>query len=105
MAAAPPSPCPAGSRWGQDGGGVACPLSDGESRIPPKHPRSQARTREPTRANQARPWRRLAQVHRRGKSWRRVWKDGVRDLVMAQCGALHHFRVRLTPCQPMLESG
>jgi hypothetical protein len=32
----------------------------------------------------------------------RLWKDGVRDLVMALCCALHNFRVRLTPWQPMV---
>ena len=32
----------------------------------------------------------------------RLWKEGVRDLVMALCCALHNFRVRLTPWQPMI---
>jgi hypothetical protein len=32
----------------------------------------------------------------------RLWKEGVRDLVMALCCALHNFRVRLTPWQPMV---
>ena len=32
----------------------------------------------------------------------RLWKEGVRDLVMAICCALHNFRVRLTPRQPMI---
>jgi hypothetical protein len=32
----------------------------------------------------------------------RLWKDGVRDLVMELCCALHNFRVRLTPWQPMI---
>ena len=27
----------------------------------------------------------------------RLWKDGVRDLVMEVCGALHNFRLRLNP--------
>jgi len=27
----------------------------------------------------------------------RLWKQGVRDLVMEICCALHNFRVRLTP--------
>jgi hypothetical protein len=31
----------------------------------------------------------------------RLWKEGVRDLVMELCCALHNFRVRLTPWQPM----
>jgi hypothetical protein len=29
-------------------------------------------------------------------------KQGVRDLVMAHCGALHNVQVRLTPWQPMM---
>jgi hypothetical protein len=32
----------------------------------------------------------------------RLWKEGIRDLVMELCCALHNFRVRLTPWQPML---
>jgi hypothetical protein len=36
------------------------------------------------------------------KDWIRLWKEGVRDLVMELCCALHNFRVRLTPWQPMV---
>ena len=32
----------------------------------------------------------------------RLWKKGIRDLVMEICCALHNFRVRLTPWQPMI---
>jgi hypothetical protein len=32
----------------------------------------------------------------------RLWKQGVRDLVMALCCALHNVQVRLTPWQPMM---
>ena len=32
----------------------------------------------------------------------RLWKEGIRDLVMEICCALHNFRVRLTPWQPMV---
>ena len=32
----------------------------------------------------------------------RLWKEGIRDLVMELCCALHNFRVRLTPRQPMI---
>ena len=32
----------------------------------------------------------------------RLWKEGVRDLVMELCCALHNFRVRLTPWQPIV---
>jgi hypothetical protein len=31
------------------------------------------------------------------KARRRLWKEGVRDLVMALCCALHNVRVRLNP--------
>jgi hypothetical protein len=32
----------------------------------------------------------------------RLWKLGIRDLVMELCCALHNFRVRLTPWQSMV---
>src|SRR5262249_49484033 len=32
----------------------------------------------------------------------RLWKEGVRDLVMERCCALHNFRVRVNPWQPMV---
>ena len=32
----------------------------------------------------------------------RLWKKGIRDVVMEICCALHNFRVRLTPWQPMV---
>jgi hypothetical protein len=32
----------------------------------------------------------------------RLWKTGIRDVVMDCCCALHNFRVRLTPWQPMI---
>ena len=32
----------------------------------------------------------------------RLWKQGVRDLVMELCCALHNVRGRLTPWQPMI---
>ena len=31
----------------------------------------------------------------------RLWKQGIRDLVMELCCALHNFRVRLNPWLPM----
>ena len=51
---------------------------------------------------------RIAHFHCRGKRCRlvkdriRLWKEGVRDLVMELCCALHNLRVRLTPWQPMV---
>ena len=32
----------------------------------------------------------------------RLWKESIRDLVMELCCALHNFRVRLMPWQPMV---
>src|SRR5712691_5241854 len=32
----------------------------------------------------------------------RLWKEGIRDVVMEICCALHNFRVRLTPWLPMV---
>jgi hypothetical protein len=37
------------------------------------------------------------------KDRRRLWKEGVRDLVMELGCALHNFRVRLHPWRPMIE--
>ena len=74
-------------------------------RVPVKKPRDQERTREQHRATQALPRRRLwiEPVNRSVKRCPivkdriRLWKEGVRDLVMALWCALHTFRVRLTP--------
>jgi hypothetical protein len=35
----------------------------------------------------------------------RLWRKGIRDLVMEICCALHNFRVRFTPWQSMVKSG
>jgi hypothetical protein len=67
-------------------------------------------TLEQDLANQALHQRRLRIEHvnssvkrcRMVKDRMRLWKQGVRDLVMEICCALHHFRVRLTPWQPMV---
>ena len=61
------------------------------------------------RANQALHARRLRIEHvnssvkrcRVVKDRIRLWKQGVRDVVMEICCVLHNFRVRLTPWQPM----
>jgi hypothetical protein len=53
-------------------------------------------------------WLRIEHVNNSVKRCRivkdriRLWKQGVRDLVMELCCALHNFRVRLTPWQPMI---
>ena len=78
--------------------------------MPTKKPRGEERTREQQRAKQALTQRRLriAHVNRSVKRCRivkariRLWKAGVRDVVMESCCALHNFRVRLSPWQPMV---
>ena len=78
--------------------------------MPTKKPRGQELTREQQAAKQALTQRRRCIEHvnssvkrcRIVKDRIRLWKKGVRDLVMELCCALHDFRVRLTPWQPMI---
>jgi len=73
-------------------------------------PRGEALRREHQRANQAlhQRRRRIEHVNRSVKRCRivkdrlRLWKQGVRDLVMELCCALHNFRMRLNPWLPMV---
>jgi hypothetical protein len=110
MAEATPSPLPAGSRLVQDLGFLAFTLPEVEILMPTKKPRGQELTLGQHLANQALHQRRLRieHVNRSVKRYRivkdriRLWKQGVRDLVMERCCALHNFRVRLTPWQPMV---
>jgi hypothetical protein len=75
-----------------------------------KKPRGEELTREQQRANQALHSRRLWIEHvnssvkrcRIVKDRIRLWKAGVRDLVMEICCVLHNFWVRLTPWQPIV---
>jgi len=108
-----PYPLPAGSRFLQALGFLAFTLSQVELLMPTKTPRGQERTLEGQRANQAlhdRRWR-TEHVHSCATRCRIVTdrillgKQGVRDLVMARCCALHNFRVRLPPWQPMVTAG
>ena len=95
---------------GQDLGFLACTLPDVDILMPTKKPRGQALTREQQRAHQALHCRRLriAHVHRSVKRCRLVkarirrGKEGLRDVVLEICGALHNVRVRRTPWQPMV---
>src|SRR5262245_41915106 len=110
MADAPPYPVPAGSRLWQDLGFLAFTLPRGESLMPTKKPRGAELTLAQHLANEAvhQRRRRIEPVNssvKRGRSVkdrRRLWKDGVRDRVMELCCALHNFRGRLTPWQPMI---
>jgi hypothetical protein len=110
MAEATPYPWPAGSRLRQDLGFLAFTLDHVESIMPTKKPRSRPLTRAQKAANRriARRRVRLEHVNSRVKRCRivrdtnRLRKVGVRDLVMESCCALHNFRVRLMPWQPMV---
>ena len=103
-------PLPAGSRLLQDLGFLAFTLSEGEILMPTKKPRGEDLTLAQHRANQAQHQRRLRIEHvnssvkrcRIVKDRIRLWKHGVRDLVMELCCALHNFRVRRTPWQSMV---
>jgi len=105
-----PYPLPARSRLLQDLGFLSFTLPQGEIRMPTKKPRGAELTLEQQLANQGRHQRRLRIEHvnssmkrcRIVKDRLRLWKDGIRDLVMELCCALHNFQVRLTPWQPMV---
>jgi hypothetical protein len=94
----------------QDLGFLAFTLPQVEILMPTKKPRGQELTLAQQLANQALHYRRLRieHVNRSVKRWRvvkdriRLWKAGIRDVVMEICCALHNFRVRLTPWQPMV---
>jgi hypothetical protein len=110
IAEATPYPLPVGSRLLQDLGFLAFTLPRVEILMPTKKSRGQELSREEQLANQALHDRRLRIEHvnssvkrcRIVKDRIRLWKQGVRDLVMELCCALHNFRVRLTPWQPMV---
>ena len=103
-------PLPGGSRLLQDLGFLAFTLDQVEIIMPPRKPWGRALTRAQKAANRriARRRVRIEHVNSRVKRCRmvhdicRLRKAGVRDAVMEVCCALHNFRVRLTPWQPMV---
>ena len=105
-----PYPLPAGSGLLQDLGFLSFTLPEVEILMPTKKPRGAELPLAQQRANQALHQRRLRIEHvnssvkrcRMVKDRIRLWKEGVRDLVMELCCALHNFRVRLNPWQPMV---
>jgi DDE superfamily endonuclease len=110
MAEATPDLVPVGGRLLQELGFLAGTLDPGETSMPPKKPRGRALTRQQKAANRRIARRRvhIEHVNSRVKRCRivhaigRLRKAGGRDLLMAVCCALHNFRVRLTPWQPMV---
>jgi hypothetical protein len=110
MAETTPYPLPAGSRLLQDLGFLAFTLDQVEVIMPTKKPRGRALRRAQKAANRriARRRVRIEHVNSSIKRCRivhdtsRLRKVGVRDRVMEVCCALHNFRVRLLPWQPMV---
>ena len=94
----------------QDLGFLSFTLPEVAILMPTKKPRGAELTLEQQQANQVLHQRRLRIEHvnssvkrcRMVKDRIRLWKAGVRDLVMELCWALHHFRVRLHPWLPMI---
>src|SRR4029450_8069590 len=101
IAEATPYPLPAGSGLLQDLGFLSFTLPHVEILMPTKKPRGEELTLEQELTNQALHQRRLRIEHvnssvkrcRIVKDRIRLWKEGVRDLVMELCCALHNFRV------------
>jgi DDE superfamily endonuclease len=110
IADATPYPLPVGSRLLQDLGFLAFALDQVEIIMPTKKPRGRPLTRAQKAANRriARRRVRIEHVNSSVKRCRivhdtsRLRKTGVHDLVMEICCALHNFRVRLIPWQPMV---
>jgi hypothetical protein len=100
-----PYPLPAGSCLLQDVGFQACTLAGVEIMQPMKTPRGKALTRAPKAGNRKLARRRVCIEHvnsnvtrcRMLKETIRLWKTGVRDMVMDIGCALHNLRVCLTP--------
>jgi DDE superfamily endonuclease len=103
-------PLPPGSRLLQDLGFLAFTLDHVEIIMPTRKPRGRALTPPQKAANRriARRRVRIEHVNSSVKRCRivrdtcRLRKAGVRDLMMEVCCALHNFRLRLTPWQPMV---
>jgi hypothetical protein len=110
IADATPYPLPAGSRLLQDLGFLAFTLAQVEVIMPTRKPRGRRLTRAQKAANRriARRRVRIEHVNSSVKRCRivhdtsRLRKPGVRDLIMEICCALHNFRIRLMPWQPMV---
>jgi DDE superfamily endonuclease len=105
-----PYPLPAGSELLQDLGFLAFDLEGVTVQTPARKPRGGELTAAQKAANQVLASRRVAIEHvnssvkrcRILKDTCRLFKDGVRDMVMELGCALHNFRLRITPSwQPM----
>jgi DDE superfamily endonuclease len=99
-----PSPLPAGSQLRQDLGVQAFTLDGVDILQPTKKPRGHKLTRAQKAGNRQLARRRVRIEHvnssvnrcRMLKETIRLWKTGIREMVMEIGCALHNFRVRLT---------
>jgi hypothetical protein len=109
IAAAAPYPLPPGSTLLQDLGFLAFTLPNVEIIIPHKKPRGKDLTADQKAENRAIATRRIRIEHVNSSVKRcrivkdpcRLLKPAARDQVMEIACALHNFRLRLTPWQPM----
>jgi DDE superfamily endonuclease len=100
-----PYPLPTGSQLLQDSGFQAFTLDGVDILQPTKKPRGHELTRAQKSRNRKPARRRVRIEHvnssvkrcRMLKETIRMWKAGIRDMVMEIGCALHNFRVRLTP--------
>jgi hypothetical protein len=112
IADATPYPLPQGSHLLQDLGFLGFTLENVSIEMPTKKPKKRELTDEQKAAHQAKARRRVAIEHVNSSVKRcrilkdvcRLLREGVRDLVMEICCALHNFRVRLDPWLPIPES-
>jgi hypothetical protein len=110
IADATPYPLPEGSELLQDLGFLAFTLDGVNSITPFKKPRGGTLADEQKAFNQQLARRRVRIEHvnssvkrcRIVKDTIRLFKEGIRDMIAEICCALHNFRVRITPWQPMV---
>ena len=103
-------PLPSDSTLLQDLGFLAYTLDGVDCITPHKKPRGGSLSDAQKAENQRLARRRIRIEHvnssfkrcRIVKDTIRIFKDGVRDMVVEICCALHNFRVRLSPWQPMV---
>jgi DDE superfamily endonuclease len=109
MADATPYPLPTGSQLLQDLGFLAFTLPEVDIIMPHKKPRGKDLTPEQKAENRTIATRRIRIEHVNGSVKRcrivkdlcRLLKPNARDQVMEIACALHNFRLRLSPWQPM----
>lgn len=104
-----PYPLPDGSQLLQDLGFQGFSIANTQTIMPMKKPKGKELTEEQKEANRQISKRRVRIEHVNSSVKRcrivqdgcRLFKENVRDLAMEICCALHNFRVKLIPWEPM----